>query len=706
MSDTNNTKIHTRKLGPISDSEFVAKYKPFLDYAFDEPEVHNIAVTAPRGAGKSSVLKTYFQEKEETDEVLNISVGRFEKNDPENSEDKEYISMVREISNTQSEGKNYVSTTRVTKNKLKKSEIKDVEQSVEIKILNQIIQQIDPKKIPESKFHIDREHKMSKTVLRALFVCVALICVVYLLIFSKINYSANAMKAYSQYAQNVLVFLRNPITLLSDIGILAVTVFAGVMAFFKNYARKRIPKFTLKDCSIDPIDDNQDTMFNRYLDEILYMLINAGYKIIVFEDLDRLNDPTIWEKLRDINIILNKRVGIYLRRYSHKHQKKFECKSKKNNKIRSIKFVYVMNDSVFKSKDRVKFFEYIIPIIPIVDKSNSMDKLMDASKGYFNLNPAFLGSVNNYIDDMRLIYNIFNEMSVYKMQLSKAEEQSEPLEDDKLFAFVFYKNMLPQDYEKFQYNKGIVYKILNNFETKRQEELNKCDNDIVMRQRLLYAKPNEFAHLHDMAAEELYNELTNDVKDRIEEWAESERGLIKYLVINGYLTIEDTQYISYFYQTNMNSEEREFVLKVKHNQHIDINQKLEHVDFVIRSLGRYIECGNILNCDLVYYILMNDNSHENIIYELIKSKESYEFIGEFIKYLRKENKEKLYYFVDKLNCSWNLVFYGMTQKNQKDLCQTYAQLSLCHCDISVINSINYNNCLVEYLKNVPGLRSE
>lgn len=715
-------KIHTRHLGPINDSIFEENYEPFLNYAFETPEIHNIAITAPRGAGKSSVLNTYLTKKGKNNEVLNITVGSFEKNEPNVQADVRTRPVVHVVLND-------------SDNK----DSKNLGQEIETKILNQIIQQIDPKTIPESRFHIDREHNPKKTRLRALFVSIAFICVVYLTLFS--NYDRKSVFVEFQnnpFTQKVMNFLYNPITLIVVLLILAIVVFSGVIVFFKNYTNKRIPKFTLKDCSLDPVDDNQDTIFNKYLDEILYMLMRSGFKTLIFEDLDRLNDYTIWEKLREINIILNKRINIFQRREAAAEQKKAIRKKKRENiiliklylKIKNyiqsknarnkqyanqqaesngkpshIKFIYVMNDSLFKSKDRVKFFDYIIPIIPVVDKSNSMDKLMDISKKYFKLSQSFLGSINNYIDDMRLIYNVFNEMSVYKMQLNPTQGNAEELIDDKLFAFVLYKNMLPNDYEQFQYYDGIVYKILSKFEAIRQTELKNCTDDVIMRQSLLYAQPDDFAHSHNQTTDELYQIISEDVKEQLDEWTETERALIQCLIMNGYLTIEDTQYVSYFYKTNMNNKEREFVLKVKHNQPVDVNQKLEHVNFVARSLGRYLEYGNILNCDLVYYLLKNDKARESNVYELIKSSKDYKFIDAFIKYLRHRDIDTLYDFIQKLNNTWEQVFKEMVEKSMDNLCLIYSQLSLCHCDINVINRINCDHCLTKYLNTVTSLRS-
>ena len=46
----------------------------------------------------------------------------------------------------------------------------------------------------------------------------------------------------------------------------------------------------------------------------------------------------------------------------------------KNNK--SLKFFYLLKDDIFISKERTKFFDFIIPVIPVIDSSNSYDEFL------------------------------------------------------------------------------------------------------------------------------------------------------------------------------------------------------------------------------------------------------------------------------------------------------------------------------------------
>lgn len=51
--------------------------------------------------------------------------------------------------------------------------------------------------------------------------------------------------------------------------------------------------------------DKPDTFFDKYLDEIVHYFSREARDIVIFEDLDRFEDPHIFEALRELNILLN-----------------------------------------------------------------------------------------------------------------------------------------------------------------------------------------------------------------------------------------------------------------------------------------------------------------------------------------------------------------------------------------------------------------
>ena len=89
------------------------------------------------------------------------------------------------------------------------------------------------------------------------------------------------------------------------------------------------------------------------------------------------------------------------------------------NKV--IKFVYALGDDLFTDAiDRTKFFDFILPVIPVVNYSNSRQKLEDAIKKAFpaiTFKPNFIDEVTQFLGDMRLLFNVVNEFIVYKKRL-------------------------------------------------------------------------------------------------------------------------------------------------------------------------------------------------------------------------------------------------------------------------------------------------
>lgn len=111
--------------------------------------------------------------------------------------------------------------------------------------------------------------------------------------------------------------------------------------------------------------------------------------------------------------------------------------------------------------ERVKFFEFIVPIIPFINPSNASDqlaKLINEANLQNTLSADFTSDVITFIDDidMRLLINIFHEYQLYKTILSNE------LKQDNLFAIIVYKNLYPHDFGELQKRKGNLYSFFLN----------------------------------------------------------------------------------------------------------------------------------------------------------------------------------------------------------------------------------------------------
>ena len=158
--------------------------------------------------------------------------------------------------------------------------------------------------------------------------------------------------------------------------------------------------------------EEADSVFNRNLDEIMYFFEETGYKTVFFEDLDRLDDPKIFVHLRELNHLLNNDDAI---------------------KAKPIVFVYAVRDDIFSKEDRTKFFDFIIPVIPVINSTNSgeilLQRLQEAKENGIehDVSQGCVLDIAPFISDMRIlqnIYNFFPGISLYTSSL--------------LFSFFFY----------------------------------------------------------------------------------------------------------------------------------------------------------------------------------------------------------------------------------------------------------------------------
>jgi len=160
-------------------------------------------------------------------------------------------------------------------------------------------------------------------------------------------------------------------------------VFALEAAF---YNRLRIQSFSAGYATIS-LSGETATYFDQYLDEIVYFFEVTKSDIVIFEDIDRFDDPHIFETLRALNSLLN---------------------SAKQLDGRSIRFIYAIKDSIFdelgvraafeegdvdasKQTDaadtelaranRTKFFDLVIPVVPFITHRSARDLMVRVMGG-------------------------------------------------------------------------------------------------------------------------------------------------------------------------------------------------------------------------------------------------------------------------------------------------------------------------------------
>lgn len=246
-----------------------------------------------------------------------------------------------------------------------------------------------------------------------------------------------------------------------------------------------LKSISLKDIQITPESATEESILNRHLDEIIYFFQSTKYDLVIIEDLDRFDKPDIFVTLREINSLVNANSGVK----------------------RTIRFLYALRDNIFLNTDRTKFFEFIIPVIPIINSSNSIDMVLKQGKRLAideRLDGQFLREVSRYLNDLRLIRNIFNEYAIYVANLETDGEYV--LDTNKLLAVLIYKNVFPSDFENLHRGKGSLAQFLDlhdefiaKGETKLRAEISHLEEQIAIGASQLPADLHELCRIYAMA---------------------------------------------------------------------------------------------------------------------------------------------------------------------------------------------------------------
>lgn len=399
---SNEKNIRYKDLGPKDISKEDSEYFKALDWAFNNEQIYNIAISGPYGSGKSSIINSYIKKHPEL-KAVNISLANF-----------------------------------LTLNK--SDDINDdIESELEIGILKQLFYKVNHNKIPQSRYRKLYPVKRKKIALVILF----LMGFGYLL--SRFLYN------------DIGMVFENLIKIASDnynctrgwafaIGIFLLVVFVLLVTemIWLALSKIHVKEINFSDHATATTEKVTDeSIFNKNIDEIVYFFEVTGYKAVFIEDLDRFNKIDIFVKLRELNTILNNYEKIKKR----------------------IIFIYAVRDDMFLNEERTKFFEFILPVIPYITSTNSSEILLariEKDKEIYNdleLDTDFIEMTGPYISDMRILDNIYNEFITYKKILQGSgndEGQKLNLKDQSMMSLMIFKNICPKDFAQLQSGSGIV----------------------------------------------------------------------------------------------------------------------------------------------------------------------------------------------------------------------------------------------------------
>ncbi len=585
IKDFKNFQFLTPK-DNLSNEEFEI-YEIALENAINNKNVRNIAITGSYGAGKTSVLDTFFKKEENNISDLKFPFKKMRKQNKLKYKNTLNISLAffdnPKTVNSENENNDEETNTLLQNNIIEKG------------VLKQLTYRLENKKTPKSRFKAIEKYKLDFNIPISLFS-------LFITIFIIIKYGNLSIKEIintnTSYSSEFIIPLIIVVVIINIIIYIITHYIIQNIITLKKF--KINNKFT--DTSLE-FDKESDSIFDKYLDEIIYYFEVSKTDIVIFEDLERFNNIDIFIKLREINQILNN--------------------NKRINK--KIIFIYAIRDDIFENYlDRTKFFDFIIPIIPVLDSFNSEEilkgmikhtkEVLEKSNNKFiksdnifnKFDNKFIKEIASYFKSMRILKNVFNEFFIHIGRLKNKLDKFTPNDYVNLFTFITYKNLYHKDFVKFQKNNGELHKAIQKGE---------YDSDNL-----------------------LIKFIIKDLK-----------------IDNDYGYYLSSSTISVYFSEN----DRKFIKEVKNSKQLELTYELENPLNIINNLdAKYFKNLSILNYDLVIRLSStqkNDNKKENLFNQLIEKNnrntlkkfiERYKenpnnkfFIKELIKYFVKNQKE-------------------------------------------------------------------
>ncbi len=724
MSET--TKY--QKLTPNTDIDLKG-YDEAFDFVFKNNDVKNIAISGPYGSGKSSLIESYKKTSGKKYSFMRISLAHFRGNENDETEEEFPDDAEKDSPKKLSE-----------------------EAVLEGKIINQLIHQVPSEKIEQTSFKVKNKINIRDIISIAALIFLFVFSLILIMFSTQLEDWTNS---FSDGAFKILlssVFGRYNQLAAGMIVIAASSLFIFKLVKAQKY-KNLFKKINVNGNEIEIFENQDDSYFDKYLNEILYLFENVEQDVVVFEDLDRYDSVEIFERLHEINDLIN---------------------IKKADK--PIRFFYLIRDDMFLNKDRTKFFDFIIPVVPVIDSSNSYAQLISFLKDgnvYDGLNDGFLQGLSLYIDDMRILKNICNEYIIYLSKINITE-----LNEDKMLAMITYKNLFPKDFSELQFGRGFVHEVMSSknklieslvaeCETQKQalqrridkihsevsyslEELDilcnvkknksygynsthKIEEEYSERKKNFKENQEHGVTLIQAAIQKLENqksqfknELFKDLITRnnigqlfsastanelgeINDYKEIKRSnyfdLLKFLIREGYIDETYCDYMSYFYEGGICANDKIYLRRITDQRGRAYEYHITNPDVVLSSsivrLANF-EQEETLNFDLLAYLLAHRENETyktylSVLIEQIKENEEYDFVSQFYN----TNKSRID-FVKEINVQWP-DFFGIILDNEyftDELVKSFSLETLYYCsenEIKQVNQINQDNVLTTYI---------
>ncbi|MCU0123535.1 hypothetical protein N8H41_06040 [Pseudomonas vlassakiae] len=421
----------------LVEDDRAARYERELLRALQNDEVLNIAITGGYGAGKSSVLKTFFEHHRSFKHTF-VSLATFTKANAPTAV------SVKPLDEASASTAPELASPAPVSGSSDTTASDDLINRIEETIVQQLLYAVQAKQLPKTRLKRISHASTLRVCWRTL--CVAVIGI------AALRLAVPKLQTLSEVAKD---WALKGLMWLPELAALGIVVAGGVWALYsglKLLSLFSVDGLTLKGGKLEAT--HHGSVLHKNIDEIIYCFERSDIDVVVIEDLDRFDIQEIFFRLREINFIIRQSPQVK----------------------RPIHFIYALRDEMFTVTDKTKFFDLIIPIIPVVNSENSREKLvellgqrhMGGQPLSAGLTPKLIETVGYHIDEMRLIKNIVNEFDIYANILAN---DGLPLDPNKLFAMVALRNLHPDVYSDLLKRKGVVYQVIEGYPTWVKSEI-------------------------------------------------------------------------------------------------------------------------------------------------------------------------------------------------------------------------------------------
>lgn len=576
-----------------------------LENALNDTRVTNIAISAPYDTGKTSFLLSFFTQKhmDYLKKESDIPVSEYE--------------LRKKARKDITENKTNFSFINLPNFFLKK-EGKESEIELEKDIIGQLLFSSNPWYYPDSKIRRLKEYPFWSIgiayILIATFISLGVA-----LFNKKLNDLTDIFQYYNSLSNSAKTFVFLGLVLGFCIFYFCVHYFSKISwTLSSNFGNKIELSGQYK--SDDPNVVNKDLLL-LYGDELKYYFKKSRIKYVIFEDLDRYNQPLIFQRLRQLNINLNKGKQRIVFIYTLKDSVFNQRVTSANENIKSDE-----NDNDGETDNgnaaelKSKFFDYIISLMPTTSFQNSKGRFKDEIRNYRilrrndseksqsnnndeiydgKIDEKYLDGLGNFIYDTREIVSIISEVATYAQKLSDRN-----ISIDKLLGVVVYKNEYPEDFENIingtskisclMQNRFIFYEIdkeeatkqasnLKSLDTSKAEIEDKKYSEIIKNFLEKYPTTDDLVTVVEKTED--FKELDSQERHLLKQSIALvyDEKLIRYLLIEDLLDPTYCEYISSSAYT-LSLSDRIFVQNVLSYHLYNKDQKLDNAEEVRKEL--------------------------------------------------------------------------------------------------------------------------